>query len=322
MFTAWQGHPSLLKTQDPAIGSGKYQKGRYTKARDTLQRNPGPDPDPEYWTHGPQIQIGKPLDLGIIPRLPVFGQCWEVGSSNLAEFADPAPPHMYSHAVLDAFADLPNISRPDNTCSGTTHSANLHISATRILNSDGEFEGNSVYDDDYDVDWVEPDPGSDDEASTPTDVSFDPALVDAAGGMDAVARGAVPASVPDYMRVGGWAVPQLKTPFPYMNEPYDTRPDGWIREDYPGIYAGDHDPTVGSPNAASAPLGAFLRFVTPQLLEKTAGTSNAYFKENLETRVQAQHAKQQARQEKKPDLQAQTPQQIKANLQKLLIFFW
>ncbi|GMF59828.1 unnamed protein product [Phytophthora fragariaefolia] len=150
----------------------------------------------------------------------------------------------------------------------------------------------------------------------PTDDIFDPALIDAAGGMDAVARGAVPASVLDEMRVGGWAEHQLQTPFPDMDEPYDTRPDGWIRDDYPGIYAGDHGPTAGALNAASTPLGAFLRFVTPQLLEKIAGTSNDYFKENLETRVQAQHAKQQARQEKKPDFQAQTPLQIKANLQK------
>ncbi|GMF53888.1 unnamed protein product [Phytophthora fragariaefolia] len=52
-FTAWPGDPSLLKTQDPAIGSGKHKKGRRAKARDTLQGNPGPDPDPQYWIHGP-----------------------------------------------------------------------------------------------------------------------------------------------------------------------------------------------------------------------------------------------------------------------------
>ncbi|EGZ12259.1 hypothetical protein PHYSODRAFT_412269, partial [Phytophthora sojae] len=64
------------------------------------------------------------------------------------------------------------------------------------------------------------------------------------------------------------------------------------------------------------PLGAFLRFVTPQLLKKIAGTSNDYFEENLDARVQAQHAKQQARQQKKPGFQPQTPEQIKTNLQK------
>ncbi|GMF19645.1 unnamed protein product [Phytophthora fragariaefolia] len=52
-FTAWPGDPSLLKTQDPAIGSGKHKKGRHAKARDTLQGNPGPNPDPAYWIHGP-----------------------------------------------------------------------------------------------------------------------------------------------------------------------------------------------------------------------------------------------------------------------------
>lgn len=99
--------------------------------------------------------------------------------------------------------------------------------------------------------------------------------------MAAVARGAVPATVLDEMRVNGWTVPQLKTPFPYMDEPYETRPDGWIGEDYPGIYDGDHGPSAGALNAASTPLGAFLRFVTPQLLKKIAGTSNDYFEENL-----------------------------------------
>ncbi|GMF16660.1 unnamed protein product [Phytophthora fragariaefolia] len=70
-FTAWPGDSSLLKTQGPAIESGTHKKGRYAKTRDTLQGNPGPDPDPdpEYWIHDPQIQAGKSLDLGIIPRV-------------------------------------------------------------------------------------------------------------------------------------------------------------------------------------------------------------------------------------------------------------
>ncbi|GMF63164.1 unnamed protein product [Phytophthora fragariaefolia] len=63
-FTAWPGDPSLLKTQDPAIGSGKHKKGRHAKARDTLQGNPGPDPDPEYWIHGPQDPNRKTTGSG------------------------------------------------------------------------------------------------------------------------------------------------------------------------------------------------------------------------------------------------------------------
>ncbi|GMF51079.1 unnamed protein product [Phytophthora fragariaefolia] len=52
-FTAWSGDPSLLKTQHPATGSDKYTKGRHAKARDTIQGNSRPDPDPEYLIHGP-----------------------------------------------------------------------------------------------------------------------------------------------------------------------------------------------------------------------------------------------------------------------------
>ncbi|GMF44469.1 unnamed protein product [Phytophthora fragariaefolia] len=61
---AWPGDPSLLKTQVPAIGSGKHKNGRHTKARDTLQGNPGPYPDPEYWIHGPPDPSRKPTGSG------------------------------------------------------------------------------------------------------------------------------------------------------------------------------------------------------------------------------------------------------------------
>ncbi|GMF34500.1 unnamed protein product [Phytophthora fragariaefolia] len=39
-------------------------QGRYTKARDTLQGNPGPDPDPEYWIHGPSDPSRKTTGSG------------------------------------------------------------------------------------------------------------------------------------------------------------------------------------------------------------------------------------------------------------------
>ncbi|KAG6617107.1 uncharacterized protein IUM83_04879 [Phytophthora cinnamomi] len=206
----------------------------------------------------------------------------------------------------DTFAEDPNI-----VCLGDTGDY-------AALDSDGGIEGSSVYDDDDEVDWVEPDPSSDDETNSPTDLIFDPALINAAGGMDAVARGAVPTCVLDDMRVDGWTVPQLRTPIPYMDEPYEDRPSGWIREDYPGIYNGEQGPTAGALHAASTALGAFLRFVIPQLLEKIAGASNDYFDENLDARVQVQHAKQLARQQKQPNFQVQTPQQIKTTLQKTL----
>ncbi|GMF34524.1 unnamed protein product [Phytophthora fragariaefolia] len=63
-FTAWPGDPSLLKTQDPAIESGKHKKGSHTEARDTLQGNTGPDPDLEYWIHVPPDPSRKTTGSG------------------------------------------------------------------------------------------------------------------------------------------------------------------------------------------------------------------------------------------------------------------
>ncbi|KAL3656735.1 hypothetical protein V7S43_018399 [Phytophthora oleae] len=184
------------------------------------------------------------------------------------------------------------------------------------LDSDGEGEGGSVYDDDEDIDFTEPDPSEDNETMMTPDLLFDPALLDAVGGVENVARGNVRASVLDDMKESGWTVHQLQTPYPYINEPYEARPEGWLREDYPGIYDGEHGPTERALRAASSPLGAFLRFVTPQLLERIAGESNDYFYVNVDERVSAQHSKQQARQLKRPTFQVQSVQAIKTQLEK------
>ncbi|POM58144.1 Hypothetical protein PHPALM_37252 [Phytophthora palmivora] len=54
----------------------------------------------------------------------------------------------------DTFREDPNIINPGDSSNYPT------------LDSDGEIEGGSVYHDNDDVDWVEPDPGSDDETMT------------------------------------------------------------------------------------------------------------------------------------------------------------
>ncbi|POM76584.1 LOW QUALITY PROTEIN: Hypothetical protein PHPALM_6156 [Phytophthora palmivora] len=194
---------------------------------------------------------------------------------------------VYFDIVIDTFTEDPNIINPGGSSNYAT------------LDSDGEIEGGSVYDDDDDTGLN----------LTPTDLIFNPALIDAT-----VLQ--YKQYLLDDIRLNGWTVPQVKTPFPYMDEPYKTRPDEWIRDDYRDINGGDHGLTAGVLNAASTALGAFLRIVTPQLLEKIAGECNDYFEENLGTRVEAQHTKQQARKQKRPDLQPQTPQQFKTNLQK------
>ncbi|KAG6614804.1 uncharacterized protein IUM83_04101 [Phytophthora cinnamomi] len=136
------------------------------------------------------------------------------------------------------------------------------------LDSDGECKGDSVYDDDDDnVDWVEPDPGSEDEVTAAPDLLFDSALLGAVGGVDGVARGVIRASVLDDMHENGWTVAKLVASFPYMDEPYEPRPEGWIQEDYHGIFGGDHGPTAGALIAASTALGTFLCLPTPRLVE-------------------------------------------------------
>ncbi|KAG1695608.1 hypothetical protein DVH05_019349 [Phytophthora capsici] len=105
----------------------------------------------------------------------------------------------------------------------------------------------------------------------------------------------VPTTALDAMQNYGWTEPQLYTPYPYMDCPYEMRPDEWIHEDYPGIYEGGQGPTAGALNAASMVLGAFRRFVTPQLLGWIDEETNTYFYENLDARVETQYVKQQAR---------------------------
>uniref|UniRef100_H3GJM0 PiggyBac transposable element-derived protein domain-containing protein n=1 Tax=Phytophthora ramorum TaxID=164328 RepID=H3GJM0_PHYRM len=196
----------------------------------------------------------------------------------------------------------PNITTPGDNLADYT-----------ALDSDGDGEGDSIYSDDDDLDWATLD--ADDAAP---DLHFDPQLLTAVGGVDAVASGTIRKQVLDDMAVNGWTVPRIQTPWPYMDEPYEVRPDEWLGKDYPGIYDGPNGPTASALQAASTPLGAFLRFVTPQLLAKIGRESDTYFTENLDARVEAQHAKQQARKLKRPDFQVQAPEQIKTKLQKTL----
>ncbi|ETP01174.1 hypothetical protein F441_21522 [Phytophthora nicotianae CJ01A1] len=181
-----------------------------------------------------------------------------------------------------------------------------------VLDSDGGCERDSIYDDDDDFGWCEPNPGGEEENETPADILFTPDFLNAVGVINTVARGAVSDDALDAIRDRGWTESQLCTPYPFMDEPYDVRPDEWMREDYSGIYEGDHGPTAGAPNAASTVLGAFLRFVRPQRLERIAGETNAYFHETLDARVEAQHVKQTSSQkEKKPKFEIQSPQKIR-----------
>ncbi|KAG1686759.1 hypothetical protein DVH05_005968 [Phytophthora capsici] len=191
--------------------------------------------------------------------------------------------NVYFIVVSDTLRD-PNIINPGEA-----------LGEYAALDSDSGCEGDSVYDDDVDLDRGTPDPGCEGENTSSADIHFTPDLLATVGGFDAVARGAVPTTALDAMQNYGWTEPQLYTPYPYMDCPYEMGPDEWIHEDYPGIYEGGQGPTAGALNAASMVLGAFRRFVTPQLLGWIDEETNTYFYENLDARVETQYVKQQAR---------------------------
>ncbi|GMF16158.1 unnamed protein product [Phytophthora fragariaefolia] len=140
-------------------------------------------------------------------------------------------------------------------------------------------------------------------------------LLDAVGGVSEIGRGVVHKDVLSDMKFNGWSRPTNETPYPYMQEPYEIRSSKWLSEDYPNIYQVEHGPTTSALTAAATPPGAFLLFAPPYMWEDIAGASDYYFMETLDLRVAAQHAKQQARQQKHADFRVQTPQQTKALLQ-------
>ncbi|EGZ18591.1 hypothetical protein PHYSODRAFT_500654, partial [Phytophthora sojae] len=197
--------------------------------------------------------------------------------------------------------DDPNIMQPGEVVDDYT-----------VLDSDEENGTTSVFGDDEELALTEP---AAEVSASASDLHFNPSLLETAGGLSKIAHGSVPKDVLVDMKFNGWTEPTYVTPYPYMHQPYNARPDGWIKEAYPNIYEGEHGPTADAIAAALTPSGAFFRFVPPHLWEAIAGASDDYFKDNLDLRAAAQYAKQQKGKEKHPDFQVQTPQQIKEFVQ-------
>lgn len=181
------------------------------------------------------------------------------------------------------------------------------------LDSDGDNENMSIYDDDEDLGLEEADAVVEDSAAAP-DLLFEPSLLESVGGVGALARGSVHKDVLKDMKLNGWNGPDTQLPFPYMDEPYEARTDAWLTEDYPNIYSGDHGPTEEALSAASTALGSFFLFAPSHLWEDIAGASDDYFLHNLDKRVGAQRAKQQARHRKDNNFEVKSQEQIKENL--------
>lgn len=99
-------------------------------------------------------------------------------------------------------------------------------------------------------------------------------------------------------------------------EPYEPRPTGAMLTDYPRLCNGHYGPTTEALNAATTPMGAFLYFMRPTLWADIATTSNNYFKEKLDERVQGIYNKQVAREKKHPASSASNPNRFEQTLQK------
>ncbi|OWZ00021.1 hypothetical protein PHMEG_00028880 [Phytophthora megakarya] len=90
-----------------------------------------------------------------------------------------------------------------------------------------------------------------------------------------------------------------------------------MSNDYPDIFGGKGGSNVAALAAASTAMETFVLFVTPRLLEFSAGTSNDYSMENLDARGEAHLAKQRALKKKKQEFQVKSPDFVKQTLLKM-----
>jgi hypothetical protein len=133
--------------------------------------------------------------------------------------------HVIDAIVYLASADDPNIISPGDQMDNYT-----------ALDSDGDNEDDSVYDDDNDdLGPEEPDPVDEDDLYSP-ELHFQPSLLERVGGVAAISRGSVDAHVLTDIKFNGWIGPETETPLPYMDEPYEERPANGLRVDYPDIF--------------------------------------------------------------------------------------
>ncbi|KAG6617203.1 uncharacterized protein IUM83_02424 [Phytophthora cinnamomi] len=117
-------------------------------------------------------------------------------------------------------------------------------------------------------------------------IMFDPELLIAAGGADQLAGGNVPKELLETITKRGRKPLIQQTPYDYLMEPYEPRPANSMQTDYPRLYDGEYGPTSRSLIAASTPSGAFFFFAQSTLWEDIATTSNGYFREKMEERIE------------------------------------
>ncbi|POM59702.1 hypothetical protein PHPALM_31524 [Phytophthora palmivora] len=185
------------------------------------------------------------------------------------------------------------------------------------LESDGENDdGFSSGDDEAAVSEA-----SDDEAFSTPDVQFDEGLLAAVGGIDSMTVEGFSkkksVEILKDMAQSGWECSVHQSPFPYMEGPYEPRPQQSMLRDFPGLLDGEYGPTADAIAAASTPASTLFFFMAPQLGDDIAQASEDYFMKKMDERVDGQYGSQVARGRKKPTYQSQTKAEIRNKLLEL-----
>ncbi|OWZ08423.1 hypothetical protein PHMEG_00019039 [Phytophthora megakarya] len=93
------------------------------------------------------------------------------------------------------------------------------------LDSDRESGDTSVYGDDEDLGPLEPDPGIVDEDVSSPELQFDKSLLRAVARVAKIASGDLKPDFLKDMKTNGWTTHLYQRLYPYMDEPFEKRPD-------------------------------------------------------------------------------------------------
>lgn len=137
------------------------------------------------------------------------------------------------------------------------------------------------------------------------------------GGLEGVSMDKIGKKILSEMSDSGWMEPTACDPFPYMEGPYEPQKLDGIYEDYPRLYKGPFGPTKEALSAAETPSEAPFFFMTPQLWDDVALSSNSFFVEKLDERVEGQLHKQITQDKKKPGYKRETKEEIRNKVEKL-----
>ncbi|ETP13112.1 hypothetical protein F441_11634, partial [Phytophthora nicotianae CJ01A1] len=102
------------------------------------------------------------------------------------------------------------------------------------------------------------------------DALFDETLVNAVGGIANIASGTINADILKDTATTGWSKPVSYSPLPYLDQPYEVRPDDALRDEYPGLYEGEYGPSARAIEAASTVSGSLFYFLQPRSVRQTS----------------------------------------------------